>query len=49
MLYNLQYVLGDKLFLDAMKHYFNTWKIAHPYSEDFRNSIIQYRLTGSTG
>ncbi len=42
MLYNLQYVLGDELFLDAMKHYFATWKIAHPYNEDFRNSIIQY-------
>ena len=27
MLYNLQYVLGDELFLDAMKHYFETWKI----------------------
>ena len=42
MLYNLQYVLGDELFLDAMKHYFNSWKIAHPYNEDFRNAIIQY-------
>ncbi|MDP7567070.1 MAG: M1 family aminopeptidase, partial [Flavobacteriales bacterium] len=42
MLYNLQYVLGDELFLDAMKHYFGTWKIAHPYNEDFRNAIIQY-------
>ncbi len=42
MLYNLQYVLGDKLFLDAMQHYFETWKIAHPYNEDFRNTIIQY-------
>ena len=42
MLYNLQYVLGDELFLDAMKHYFNTWKIAHPYNEDFRSAIIQY-------
>ena len=42
MLYNLQYVLGDELFLDAMKHYFETWKIAHPYTEDFRNSIIQF-------
>ena len=42
MLYNLQYVLGDELFLDAMKHYFNTWKMAHPYTEDFRNTIIQY-------
>tara|TARA_B100000925_G_scaffold102750_1_gene75540 strand:- start:127 stop:3411 length:3285 start_codon:yes stop_codon:yes gene_type:complete len=42
MLYNLQYVLGDELFLNAMKNYFETWKIAHPYNEDFRNSIIQY-------
>jgi hypothetical protein len=42
MLYNLQYVLGDELFLKAMQHYFATWKIAHPYPEDFRNAIIQY-------
>lgn len=42
MLYNLQYVLGDELFLKSMQHYFNQWKIAHPYPEDFRNSIIQY-------
>jgi len=42
MLYNLQYVLGDDLFLDAMKNYFNTWKIAHPYNNDFRNSIIRF-------
>ena len=42
MLYNLQYVLGDELFLKAMQHYFSQWKIAHPYMEDFRNSIIQY-------
>lgn len=42
MLYNLQYVLGDSLFLASMSHYFNQWKFAHPYIEDFRNSIIQY-------
>ena len=42
MLYNLQYVLGDSLFLMSMKHYFNQWKMCHPYVEDFRNSIIQY-------
>ena len=42
MLYNMQYVLGDSLFLSAMSHYFNQWKFAHPYMEDFRNSIIQY-------
>jgi aminopeptidase N len=42
MLDNLQYVLGDEMFLGAMQHYFNQWKIAHPYYEDFRASIIQY-------
>ncbi len=42
MLYNLQYVLGDSLFQSAMKHYVAKWKIAHPYFEDFRQSIIEY-------
>ncbi|HLG34253.1 MAG TPA: M1 family metallopeptidase, partial [Bacteroidia bacterium] len=42
MLYNLQYVLGDELFLAAMKNYFNQWKFCHPYLEDFRNSIIHF-------
>jgi len=42
MLYNLQYVLGDELFLSSMKHYFNSWKICHPYWEDFRDAIIQH-------
>lgn len=42
MLWNLQYVLGDSLFLAAMKHYFNTYCIAHPYVEDFRNSMIRF-------
>ncbi|MFI5218330.1 MAG: M1 family aminopeptidase [Bacteroidia bacterium] len=42
MLYNLQYVLGDELFLKAMQHYFNQWKICHPYPEDFRQSIIDF-------
>ncbi|OFY84005.1 MAG: hypothetical protein A3F72_18465 [Bacteroidetes bacterium RIFCSPLOWO2_12_FULL_35_15] len=42
MLYNLQYTLGDSLFKAAMNNYFNQWKFAHPYIEDFRNSIIQY-------
>ncbi len=42
MLANLQYVLGDSLFLSAMKSYFNQWKMCHPYVEDFRNSIIQH-------
>jgi len=42
MLYNLQYVLGDTLFLAAMQHYFDQWKMAHPYIEDFRSSIINF-------
>ncbi|HKR03576.1 MAG TPA: M1 family metallopeptidase [Bacteroidia bacterium] len=42
MLYNLQYVLGDSLFLRAMQHYFNQWKMCHPYPEDFRQSIIDF-------
>ena len=42
MLYNLCYVLGDDLFLDAMKYYFAKWKMKHPYPEDFRQSIIEY-------
>lgn len=42
MLYNLQYVLGDSLFSAALKHYVAQWKFAHPYPEDFRNSVIQF-------
>ncbi len=42
MLFNLQYVLGDELFKKAMQNYFSTWRLAHPYFNDFRNSIIQY-------
>lgn len=42
MLYNLEYVLGEELFIKAMQHYFDQWKICHPYFEDFRNSIIQF-------
>ena len=42
MLHNLEYVLGDELFIKAMQNYVAQWKIAHPYPEDFRNSIIQY-------
>ncbi len=42
MLYNLQYVLGDELFIKSMQHYFNKWKFAHPYPDDFRQAIIEY-------
>lgn len=41
MLYNLQYVLGDSLFSECIKYYFNSWKIAHPYIEDMREAFIQ--------
>jgi len=45
MLYNLRYVLGDTLFIGAMKHYVQKWKFAHPYPEDFRQAIIEYTHT----
>ena len=45
MLYNLQYVLGDELFLAAMQNYVQEWKFMHPYPEDFRASIIRYTKT----
>ncbi|MCC7302162.1 MAG: M1 family metallopeptidase [Bacteroidia bacterium] len=41
MLYNLQYVLGDELFLKAMQNYFDDWKICHPYWEDFKASVTR--------
>jgi aminopeptidase N len=42
MLFNLQYVLGDELFIKSMQHYFKKWRLAHPYFNDFRQSIIEY-------
>jgi aminopeptidase N len=42
MLYNLRYVLGEELFLNAMKNYFEVWKFKHPYPEDFRQTIIEF-------
>lgn len=42
MLKNLEYVLGRKLFDEAMQYYFNKWKFAHPYPEDFKEAIIEY-------
>ncbi|MDB5274292.1 MAG: pepN [Chitinophagaceae bacterium] len=41
MLYNLKQVLGDELFLKAMKHYVAKWSMAHPYPDDFRQAIIE--------
>jgi aminopeptidase N len=40
MLYNLQYTLGDSLFLAAMRHYVDRWRMCHPYPEDMRQSFI---------
>jgi aminopeptidase N len=45
MLYNLQYTLGDSVFLEAMKDYVSQWKFCHPYIDDFRNSITQSAQT----
>lgn len=42
MLYNLEYLLSEDTFQRAMQHYFAQWKFAHPYFEDFRQSIIDY-------
>lgn len=42
MLFNLQYTLGDSLFLAAMQNYFQQWRMCHPYPEDFRQSIIDF-------
>ncbi|MDB5284172.1 MAG: hypothetical protein JWO06_3247, partial [Bacteroidota bacterium] len=42
MLFSLQYVLGDSLFSEAMKNYVAQWKFAHPYPEDFRNSVSHF-------
>lgn len=39
MLFNLEYVLGDELFAKVMKTYFDRWKFAHPYWEDFRQVV----------
>jgi len=40
MLYNLEYVLGKELFKHCMQKYFEKWKYAHPYYEDFKTSIM---------
>lgn len=42
MLYNLQYVLGDSLFLSAMRHYVAQWRMCHPYPEDMRQSFMDH-------
>ncbi|MFH0865490.1 MAG: M1 family metallopeptidase [Bacteroidota bacterium] len=48
MLYNLKYVLGDSLFSNAMKYYFDKWKFAHPYLQDFRDAFTEYTNTDLT-
>lgn len=45
MLYNLQYVLGDSLFLSAMRHYVDKWRMCHPYPEDMRRSFTEHTGT----
>ncbi len=41
MLYNLEYVLGQELFLKGLQYYFNQWKFCHPYPEDMRQSFAE--------
>lgn len=48
MLYNLQYLLGEKLFLKAMQNYFNQWRMAHPYPDDFRKAVTDVAKTDLT-
>lgn len=48
MLYNLQYLLGDELFLKSLQHYFGKWKFCHPYPEDYRAAITEYVKTDLT-
>jgi len=45
MLFNLEYVLGDELFKNTLRNYFNQWKFCHPYLEDFRSSATSYTKT----
>ena len=35
VIYMLQYVLGDSVFDQALKNYFNEWHFKHPYRSDF--------------
>jgi len=42
MLYNLQYVLGDSLFLSAMRGYFDRWRMCHPTVEDMRQAFVDH-------
>jgi hypothetical protein len=39
MLYNLQYVLGNEVFLKAMRDYFKEWSLKHPYHQDFIEAV----------
>lgn len=42
MLQQLRYVLGDAMFMSAMKHYVAKWKFCHPTAQDFKQTIIAY-------
>ena len=45
MLFNLQYVLGDSLFLSAMQGYFARWRMCHPTVADMRQAFIDFSGT----
>jgi len=42
MLLQLYYYLGDKLFFEALKVFFDSWKLKHPYPYDFFYTIETY-------
>ncbi|MCA9734393.1 M1 family metallopeptidase, partial [candidate division KSB1 bacterium] len=42
MLFNLQYVLGDELYHQAMAYYFDKWKFCHPQRDDFYQAISEF-------
>ncbi len=39
ILWMLRDMLGDEVFSNAMKEYYNRWLLKHPYPEDFFNTI----------
>ncbi|GAB4379781.1 MAG: hypothetical protein Kow0075_10660 [Salibacteraceae bacterium] len=42
MLGALNQILGDSLFDATMRLYFDKWKFCHPYTEDFRSTVISF-------
>lgn len=41
IMFMLQYVLGDSIFAQLMKEYYNRWKFKRPYPDDFFNLAME--------